>query len=190
MRHLIVLALAVAVAAGSSACDEEPGGGGGQQTPPPAGGATTPGSTGARTQAPPAQPGGAIASREVRVGGITVRVDITVLRRQGQTLTLNWRLTVVEAESGWFPWDTMGSAAGDITVSGVTMVDPANAQRYLVARSGGPDGPCACTQNINFGMDEGDASEFFATYSAPPADITAINVEFPRFGAFNDVAIS
>lgn len=193
-RQLIVLALAAAVVAGGAACDEELDGGG-QETLPPGGGATqaaTPGPAGAPAQPPPAQPGGVIATREVQDEGATVRIDITGLQRRGQTLTLTFRLTVVAAgDADWQPWNKLGTSATDYTVSGVTLVEPVNAQRYLVARSGGQEGPCACTQRTDsISMGAGDMSEFFATYSAPPPEITTINVEFPRFGAFTNVPIS
>lgn len=189
--------LAAVALTGVAACDPPFGGGGGGQPtptgPPPAGQATPGAATGApASPAPAAQPGGVLASREVQDGGAQLRVDITGLRRQDQTVTLSWRITVLGGEdaSDWYPADTMGAKNLDFTVSGVVLVDPVNAQRYLVARSGGEDGPCACSNNTNFTMDPGDTAEFYATYAAPPADVTAINAEFPRFGAFTDVPLS
>jgi hypothetical protein len=141
---------------------------------------------------PPVQPGEALASRGVQSEGFDLTIDITGLQRQGQTLTLSFRITNTAGEgSFWAMYETLGSESGDYTVSGVTLVDPVNAQRYLVARSGGEDGPCACSQSTgDIYLYVGDSAEFFATYAAPPPNVTTMNVEFPQFGAFTDVPIS
>ncbi|HEY8472367.1 MAG TPA: hypothetical protein VIL37_06980 [Natronosporangium sp.] len=191
--------LAALALAGATACDDQLGGGGEEPTPAstaspaPGGGESASGGGEADpSAAPPAQPGGVLASRELQDGGAKLQLDITGLQRQAQTVILTWRITVLSGDDdgNWFVADTMGSGNLDYTVSGVVLIDPVNAQRYLVARSGGEDGPCACSDNTNFWMDEGDSVEFHATYAAPPADVTALNVEFPRFGAFTNVPLS
>lgn len=186
--------LAVLLAASLAACErdiiggEDPPATPGQESPatPPIAGEATP----AAPPAPP--PGGILASREIQDDGATLRIDITGLHRQGETAILTWRITVVDGGEldRWHVGSSMGTDTRDFTVSGVVLIDPVNAQRYLVARSGGADGPCACTDNTDFVMDGGDSSEFHATYAAPPAEVTTLNVEFPRFGAFTDVLVS
>jgi hypothetical protein len=190
-RQIMFLVLAAGVAVGASACEDDLTGNGEEQAPA---GQSTPAPTpSGDTPVEPAPAGGILASRDVQDDGDDLQIEITGLQRQGQTLSLQWRITVTSvAETGdnWYVGGSMGEGPIDFTVSGVTLVDPVNAQRYLVARSGGEDGECACTQNTNFYMDEGDTADFFANYAAPPPDVTTINVEFPRFGAFTDVPIS
>lgn len=187
-RQLMFLLVAAAVAAGASACEDDLADGGEEQVPTDE---ATPAPAGSdEPSAPPTQPpaAGVLASRDVQLNGRDLTIDITGLQRQGQTLTLTFRVTN-NADDSFYVGNTFGSGI-DFTVSGVTLVDPVNAQRYLVARSGGEDGPCACTQETTFSLDVGDTAEFFANYAAPPPDVTTINVEFPRFGAFTNVAIS
>lgn len=203
-RRMMFLVVAAAVAAGVSACEPDLPAGSGQEPAPPGDSTNVPAGTPAPAgtgepgdlvaspePAPPA--GGVLASREVQDRGHDLLFEITGLRRQGATLGLQWRITLVQAnEAGdrWSPWSKMGSGSADFTVSGVTLVDPVNAQRYLPARSGGEDGECACSQSTNFYIEEGDTADFFANYAAPPADVTTLNVEFPRFGAFTDVPVT
>jgi hypothetical protein len=192
-RQLMFLAMAAAVAVGASACEDDLTGGGGEQ-PPATPSSPSPAGSG-ETSPAPAQPpaGGVLASRELQDDGHDLLLEITGLQRQGQTLSLAFRITSVAAsEPGaeWYMGQSLGDGVNDYTVSGVTIVDPANAQRYLVARSGGEDGECACSQGTNIWFSEGDTVEFFASYAVPPPDVTTVNVEFPMFGVFNNVAIS
>jgi hypothetical protein len=197
MRAVYVVA-AAALAAVPAACDDAGGtGGGGENTPPPVveSPAASGSGEGTQTNQPPPPPeGGVLANDTVQVQGSELSIDITSLKRQGQSMTLEFRITNVRSDSDWYAEDTLGRDLGafdyDHTVSGVELVDPVNAQRYLVARSDGEDGECACSSTRGVYLSEGDSVEFYATYAAPPPDVTAINVEFPTFGAFTDVPIS
>jgi hypothetical protein len=81
-----------------------------------------------------------------------------------------------------------GTDVNDYNVSGVTLVDPVNAKRYLVATSGG--GNCVCSTAGTNSMHEGDADSFYATFTAPPPEVTKVNVELRALGTFSDVPIS
>jgi hypothetical protein len=192
MRRRIAWLLLAVAAVGTAACDDFGDGGGSGTETVSTGGPTPPtgGTPAAAPSQPPVQPGEALASRDVQADGADLTIDITGLQRQGEAATLSFRITNTGSVDPWYLGFALGSANLDYTVSGVTLVDPVNAQRYLVARGGGEDGDCACTQNTNLSLSEGDSAEFFATYAAPPPEVATINVEFPRFGVFTDVPIS
>jgi len=198
MMRAVNVVVAAALAAVPAACDDAGGtGDAGEGTPPPVVESPAPdgASDGTQTNTPAPQPppeGGVLASRDVQAEGYSLTIDITELKRQGQSATLSFRITNTGGgDSFWSMYETLGAESSDYTVSGVVLVDPVNAQRYLVARSGGEDGPCACSQQTSdIYLYVGDSAEFFATYAAPPPDVTTINVEFPTFGAFTDVPIS
>jgi hypothetical protein len=136
-----------------------------------------------------------IATRETKVAsgaagaGGTARADITVLKRQGKTVTLNWTLTVVDGEVNMH--NGMGSATLDYSVSGVSLIDPVNAKRYRVARNGtGSDAQCVCSDTQGEFLKKGQTVTLYALFAAPPADVTKVNIEMPMIGVFTDVPIS
>jgi hypothetical protein len=136
-----------------------------------------------------------IATRETKVAsgaagaGGTARADITVLKRQGKTVTLNWTLTVVDGEVNMH--NGMGSATLDYSVSGVSLIDPVNAKRYRVARNGtGSDAECVCSDTQGEFLKKGQTVTLYALFAAPPADVTKVNIEMPMIGVFTDVPIS
>jgi hypothetical protein len=148
-----------------------------------------------------AQAGSPIASQEVHSDGSTLRVDITGLTRDGRLITLTWDVTMVETGSqAWYPGTRMsanpaGLSVSDYSVSGVTLVEPVHAKRYLVARSGGTagseeDGDCVCATAGTTPLEAGDGVSFFATFTAPPADVTEVGVDLVGLGTFTGVPIS
>ncbi|SNT56015.1 hypothetical protein SAMN05216276_10637 [Streptosporangium subroseum] len=134
---------------------------------------------------------GAIASRKVSHGGSNLRVDITGLRRQGKIATLTWTVANLDERTDtWYLGSRLSSAGLDITVSGVSLIDPVNGRRYRVARNGtDEDAKCVCS-NGSETIKGGSSLELYAVYGAPPADVTKVNVEFPNLGVFTDVPIS
>jgi hypothetical protein len=141
--------------------------------------------------AAPAEELAAIAGRKVSHGGSNLRVDITGLRRQGKIATLTWTVANLDERTDtWYLGSRLSSAGLDITVSGVSLIDPINGRRYRVARNGtGEDAKCVCS-NGSETIKGGSSLELYAVYGAPPADVTKVNVEFPNLGVFADVPIS
>jgi hypothetical protein len=181
-------------------------GGGGesrqQQEPPPSQATQEPsGEVQPGNEQAPAEPGGPIATQEVENDGATLRVDITGLKRDNRLVTLQWNITVVDPGSreDWKTSTKMsanpaGLSVSDYDVSGVTLVDPVHSKRYLVARSGGDGteenpGECVCSNTGN-SLVAGEAASFHATFTAPPPDVTTINVDLVALGTYNDVPIS
>ncbi|MEV0198548.1 hypothetical protein [Nonomuraea sp. NPDC050691] len=134
-----------------------------------------------------------IATREAAAtsGGMSgkARVDITGLRRQGRTATLTWTVTALDGKVNMH--NGMGTAILDMTVSGVSLIDPVNAKRYRVARNGtDADSQCVCSRTQGQFLENGATGSFYAVFAAPPADVTKINVEMPMIGVLTDVPIS
>ncbi|MFE3453403.1 hypothetical protein ACFXJ8_31205 [Nonomuraea sp. NPDC059194] len=144
-----------------------------------------------QAQSAPAEQQTTIASREVKAGGADLLVSITSLKRQGKLATLAWTVT----NQGESRWD-MGTDMGDtpaglgLTVGGVNLVDPVNGKRYKVARTGQyPRATCLCSDYDVF-TEPGEVLPLHATFAAPPADVTKINVDLRVLGVFTDVPVS
>ncbi|MEV0150639.1 MULTISPECIES: hypothetical protein [unclassified Nonomuraea] len=140
-----------------------------------------------------AEPTEAIATREASVagGGQTgkARVDITGLKRQGRTVTLNWTVTALDGKVNLH--NGMSTGTLDFSVSAVSLIDPVNAKRYRVARNGATaDSECVCSRTQGQFLERGQTSSLYAVFAAPPADVTQVNVEMPMIGVLTDVPIS
>ncbi|TMR21066.1 hypothetical protein ETD86_16460 [Nonomuraea turkmeniaca] len=195
MRRTIALAVAAVALAGCGMLPGQPGGGG-EERQSQAVSDKQPTPTLKESQEPqtaPAQDGQAIASRETKVGaGDTygkARVEITALKRQGRTVSLNWTVTATDGKVNLH--NGLGTAPLDFTVSGVSLIDPVNAKRYRVARNGTGEGAeCVCSGTQGQFLESGEASTLYAVFAAPPVDVTKVNVEMPMIGVFTDVPIS
>ncbi|MEU7747889.1 hypothetical protein [Nonomuraea sp. NPDC049158] len=199
MRKTIALAVAAVALTGCGMLPGQQGGGGEEQTgqtPVPERAASTASAPAEAQEAQPtapAQEAKAIASREVKVGAGgqygKARVDITGLKRQGRTISLNWTVTATDGKVNLH--NGMSSGTLDYTVSAVSLIDPVNAKRYRVARNGtGQDAKCVCSGTQGQFLNSGDATTLYAVFAAPPPDVTKINVEMPMMGVFTDVPIS
>jgi hypothetical protein len=143
---------------------------------------------------------GVIAGQEVHSDGARLRVDITGLTREGRLITLDWNITMLQqnAEENWslstkLSAHPAGTSVSDYDVSGVTLVDPVNAKRYLVARSGGngeEEGDCVCSNSGGGRLAAGESASYFATFTAPPPEVTKVDVQLAQLGAINGVPIS
>lgn len=134
-----------------------------------------------------------IATRETKVAsgdGGTARADVTALKRQGKTVTLNWTVTVVDGKVNMHNGMNSGRTL-EYSVSGVSLIDPVNAKRYRVARNGtGSDAECVCSETQGEFLTKGQTVTLYALFAAPPADVTKINIEMPMIGVLTDVPIS
>jgi len=149
--------------------------------------------------AAPTRPAGPIASQEVHNDGAALRVDVTGLTRTGRLITLDWTITMLQPGSqDWYPGTKMsanqaGLSVDDYSVSGVSLVDPVNVKRYLVATSGGSGaddpGDCVCSTASSGTLQAGDAVSFSATFTAPPPEVTEVNVDLVGLGALDRVPI-
>ncbi|HUR08844.1 MAG TPA: hypothetical protein VM347_40325 [Nonomuraea sp.] len=198
MRKTIALAVAAVALTGCGMLPGQQGGSGEEQTgqtsetAPPVR-PTEQSAPAEQQQTAPPQETKTIASREAKVGSGgqygKARVDITVLKRQGRTISLNWTVTATDGKVNLH--NGMGSGTLDYTVSAVSLIDPVNAKRYRVARNGtGQDATCVCSGTQGQFLESGNATTLYAVFAAPPPDVTKINVEMPMMGVFTDVPIS
>lgn len=198
MRKTIALALAAVALTGCGMLPGQQGGSGEEQTGQAGEAAPTVRPTeksapAEQQQTAPPQETKAIASRETKVGSGgqygKARADITSLKRQGRTISLNWTVTATDGKVNLH--NGMSSGTLDYTVSAVSLIDPVNAKRYRVARNGtGEDAKCVCSGTQGQFLESGDATTLYAVFAAPPPDVTKINVEMPMIGVFTDVPIS
>ncbi|MEU6712892.1 hypothetical protein ABZ897_15540 [Nonomuraea sp. NPDC046802] len=199
MRKTIALAVAAVALSGCGMLPGQQGSGGEEQQQTQAAPEQKPTSKAPQEQgrqqgssAPPQQ-NEVIATREAKVGAGGMygkaRAEITALKRQGRTVSLNWTITATEGKVNMH--NGMGSGPLNFTVSNVSLIDPVNAKRYRVARNGtGSDSQCVCSGTQGQFLESGQASTLYAVFAAPPADVTKINVEMPMIGMFTDVPIS
>ena len=66
-------------------------------------------------------------------------------------------------------------------------MDNARRKVYLAASDG--KGSCLCTRNLRGNLEPGETYTFYATYAAPPAEATALDVSFPNFGTISRVPV-
>jgi hypothetical protein len=144
----------------------------------------------------PAKPGQPIAGQEVHNAGATLRIDLTGLKRTDRLITLSWTITVTKGGPDG-TWQVGTKMSADqiygYDVSGVSLVDPVHSKRHLVARNasdGQEQGPCVCSTTESSSLQAGGAVSFSATFTAPPPDVTKVNVDLVALGTFNDVPIS
>ncbi|WP_433438014.1 hypothetical protein [Nonomuraea sp. CA-141351] len=192
MRKTIALAVAAVALAGCGALPGRQGGGGEErQSQAVAESPTEKQETSPAEEQQSAAPQDTkvIATREVAVKEGKARADITGLKRQGRTLTLNWTVTATAGKVNMH--NGMSTGTLDFTVSAVSLIDPVNAKRYRVARNGtGEDAQCVCSGTQGQFLESGQTSTVYAVFAAPPADVTKINIEMPMIGVFTDVPIS
>lgn len=72
-------------------------------------------------------------------------------------------------------------------VSGISLVDIENHQRYLPLTDG--DGKCLCTQHGTATLQPRHATQLYAYFPSPPSGVDVITIEVPQAGLFRDVPL-
>lgn len=136
-----------------------------------------------------------VAQRTASISGSSVIIAVRELRVADAVMTLTWSATVVSADY-WYPQRSFEGSYDDdettvnnwYTTSGVSIIDPAHAQRYLPALSA--EGHCVCSSTpVSFGVHSGQTAYFSAVYQAVPEDVTTVSVDIPHTGAFTDIPV-
>ncbi|MCG5217523.1 hypothetical protein [Streptosporangium sp. KLBMP 9127] len=141
----------------------------------------------------PPQPAQAIANKQFDFEGRKIDVAVTELRREGKLATVHFTMGVAKGERWQIAYALRAEGKTVFNVSGVSLIDTANAKRYRTAFSGATadsEGDCVCSSVQGIFLSEGESHSFYASFAAPPPDVTKINVEIPRFGVFSDVPLS
>ncbi len=140
-----------------------------------------------------AQPAQVIASKRFDHEGRKVDVAINELRREGRLATLHFTVGVAEGEKWQVSYMLRAEDKRAWNVSGVSLIDTVNAKRHRTAFSGvtaDDEGDCVCSATQGIFVSEGQSHSLYASFAAPPPDVTKVDVEIPRFGVFSDVPLS
>ncbi|NUR87541.1 MAG: hypothetical protein HOY71_25960 [Nonomuraea sp.] len=190
MKRILAAAAAAVALTGCGVLPGQQAGGGGEEKQRTA--AVAPQKETSPTSEPTvaAQPDQAVATRTVKVTNGTAKVDITLLKRQGKVVSLNFTVTAVEGKVEMHA--KMGTGGGtDLTLSKVSLIDPVNGKRYRVARNGtDPNAEYLSSSTQGVWPEDGQSATLYAMFGAPPPDVTKVNIEMPLFGTFTDVPLS
>jgi hypothetical protein len=142
-----------------------------------------------------------IVTGEGSFDGDRFRFVLTELKRSGSTVVIGARLELVggDENSGLqvsrIFWDGQGQdlAGGDRegldVADGFALIDPQGRKKYLVARD--ETGRCVCSNGLSSVFVYPDKPvSVEATLSAPPPNVTRVNVQVPNVRTFTDVPIS
>ncbi len=139
--------------------------------------------------APPAAPvTGIVAGRTIDDSdGRKITVTPVTLKRQGKLTLLEVAARNEDpAERANIADSLRGSGA---TFDEVTLVDPANGKRYIVARDS--ENRCLCTSFVGgVTVQPGGTAILGAYFAAPPENVTSLNVTMPGAGTFTGVPVS
>ena len=143
--------------------------------------------------------GAALAEGEGSSDGARFRFSLIELKRSGPTVVANATVTWVEGGddnmqvAGTFGDGVDATLEGDApephdTFDGIALIDPEGRKKYLVARDS--RGLCVCTSDLNSTfVEDGTPVTLEATLSAPPGEVTEVNVFVPRVKTFTGVPI-
>jgi hypothetical protein len=118
-----------------------------------------------------------------------VRIEVRDLKRgDGDTVTLRLRLVNESGEvfEGSCLMREYGANDNCGTFSGAYLLDPTNKKKYLVVRD--TEGQCVCSGVDN--LEDGKKMNIWATYPAPPADVTKVTLVVPLFEPIEGVPIN
>jgi hypothetical protein len=214
VRRLIPLGL-LAIALSATACGALGGPGAPASSAPPPAGSTTaassaPAASGGPTSAAPGQPtpadpsalagngqlGQVVASRTSAKDGDKVIAELYPVQRDGTVSHLNLTLSVPAGASKKVQVSDLLSDENydaidhdGLVADGIQLVDGKNAKLYLVASDG--RGQCLCSRGLSgVFLGEGAPVLISATFAAPPADVTSVDVRLPSFGTVKGVPVS
>jgi hypothetical protein len=153
------------------------------------------------TPADPSQPsapdqlGEPVVTRTSAADGEKIQLTLYPVVRDGQVSHVNLILSAPEEDADRVQIaDLLGDAnstTSDFTLDsadGLQLVDGKNAKVYLVASDG--NGHCLCTRNLNnLYVEYGNPVLMSASFAAPPADVTVIQVRIPNFGTVKNVPV-
>ncbi len=191
--HATALLLAAILALAGCTGDDERGSGspGAQRTTDPSG--ELPGGPGRSGQL-----GAVVATRQGSVSGTNwsnpIKVELYELRRDQGFVTVNVRITDMTPKGGGgvFGWRaadffSIEGSAGTHGFDSVYLLDRKNRKKYLVARDA--QKACLCSTKLGIHVQPQQTIGLYATFGAPPDDVTAVDVYVPQVEAFEDVPL-
>jgi hypothetical protein len=199
LSRVALASAGLALLAGTTACQGIGGGDGGgsdgNRTATSASGAT---STSSGAPAAPRDSGlddrTVAASRSATYEDVSARIDLLSIHRSGNLATLRFTATNTTpgtAEDTSKEWSISTDLGGSVTsydVSGVYLVDPAHSKKYPTASDSADECVCSRTQGVDVVPTQ--TREFSATFAAPPAEVTDVDVYVPGAGTIENVPVS
>ena len=122
------------------------------------------------------------------------------IRRSSTLAVIDFTLSIAPAAPGEEPkslllttqFDDRNSRTGErspYSVDGVKLIDTENRKAYLVASE--TSGRCLCSNDLDaLNAKSGETHSFYATFAAPPAGVTELEFNLPRFGAIPRVPVT
>lgn len=160
----------------------------------------TPTEAGGTGHGRPAEPGKVVATREVQLPGngageiIPIKVELYGLRRDQGFVTVRVRMTnlATDPDLDWqvssvFMADAEPLNSGS-AFAGVYLLDKKNRKQYLVARNANKEYLASTDLGAVF-VEPKMATELFATFGAPPEDVSTVDVVIPKIPVFEDVPL-
>ncbi|MBG0816166.1 hypothetical protein [Planomonospora sp. ID82291] len=138
-----------------------------------------------------APPDKVLAARESSLDQHRFRVEVVQFARRDRFVNLTFTATVTEGDSalGWQVNNAFSAVPKqNADVDGVFLIDVKNAKKHLVAQDSA--GGCVCSRITgSLFLKKGDGAVFSATFAAPPADVTSMDVHIPNVGTLADVPL-
>jgi hypothetical protein len=202
MRRTLVLGMVTALVLSAAGCS-------GGLTPPraPTNSGTSnppsaaPSASSPPTPADPSQPAGPdqlgdpVVTRSSAADGDKVKLTLYPVVRDGAVSHVNLELSATDEDAKSVQISSLLSDANTTTsdstgdaADGLQLVDGKNKKLYLVASDG--KGRCLCSRNLNnLFLDYGNPVLLSASFAAPPADVSAVQVRIPSFGTVKNVPV-
>lgn len=149
----------------------------------------------------PRERGPIVATVEAQVSyasaAVPIKIELYGPRRDQGFVTVNVQVTNMTPEgqgssSGWQINDTFAGATRSVdnkqSFSGVYLLDRRNRKQYLVARNANEEFLASTNLNAVFVKPQ-QTAELFATFGAPPADVTAVDLVIPQIPVFENVPL-
>lgn len=128
--------------------------------------------------------GPVVASRSGSADGKRIELDLHRIVRDGSLAHVTF--TVRSGDDAVVGDLFSDRESNDYEADGITLIDPAAKKLYLVA-SHGRD--CVCTATGALTLSADAPSVISASFAAPPASVTAMDVQIPHFGVFPHVPV-
>lgn len=117
---------------------------------------------------------------------VPVRIDIMKLDRGSDRVTLAFKVTNTSEADEWSVGSSFNESVSN-SVNGVSLIDLANNQRFLVLIDS--EGSCVCSETSNGTLGPGASVDYNATFPAPPPEVTKVDVQMGGVAVLPDVTI-
>lgn len=129
--------------------------------------------------------GPVVASRSGSADGKTIQLDLYRIVRDGGLAHVTF--TVRSADDAVVGDLFSDRESNDYEADGITLIDPQAKKLYLVASHG--QRTCLCTATGALTLSADAPSVISASFAAPPASVTTMDVQIPHFGVFPHVPV-